>query len=170
MFMFRINSCINKRCMLESELAYKNRQILSKSQMLRGQKVAKGLQEKDVTHERSVQSRRQLLSSNKNKSLKKGLNKICIRFNGIWTTFKSDLFSRLSFMLNFQPLFVKWARASPLKRGLDAWSCYCWFLVIKQLPAHIKQSVYIIFPGAHLKNSRCKGVVYCGLWLCFGAC
>ena len=68
--------------MLESELpvAYKNRQILSKSQMLRGQKVTKGLQEKDLTHERSVQSHRQLLSSSKNKSLKKGLNKICIRF------------------------------------------------------------------------------------------
>ena len=80
MFMFRINSCINKRCMLESELAYKNRQILSKSQMLRGQKVGKGLQEKDLTHERSVQSCRQLLSGCENKSLKKGLNKICIRF------------------------------------------------------------------------------------------
>ena len=66
--------------MLESELAYKNRQILSKSQMLRGQKVGKGLQEKDLTHERSVQSCRQLLSSCENKSLKKGLNKIYIRF------------------------------------------------------------------------------------------
>lgn len=66
--------------MLESELAYKNRQILSKSQMLRGQKVGKGLQEKDLTHERSVQSCRQLLSSCENKNLKKGLNKICIRF------------------------------------------------------------------------------------------
>ena len=59
--------------MLESELAYKNRQILSKSQMLRGQKVGKGLQEKDLTHERSVQSCRRLLSSCENKSLKKSL-------------------------------------------------------------------------------------------------
>lgn len=155
MFMFRINSCINKRCMLESELAYKNRQILSKSQMLRGQKVGKGLQEKDLTHERSVQSCRQLLSSCENKSLKKGLNKICIRFKLAWMGFEplsSLTFSRLSFMLNFQPLFVKWARALPPKRGLHAWGCYCWLLVIKQLPAHIKQSVYIIFPGADFKQ------------------
>lgn len=116
MFMFRINSCINKRCMLESELAYKNRQILSKSQMLRGQKVGKGLQEKDLTHERSVQSCRQLLSSCENKSLKKGLNKICIRFKLAWMGFEplsSLTFSRLSFMLNFQPLFEKWAHTLP---------------------------------------------------------
>ena len=73
--------------MLESELAYKNRQILSKSQMLRGQKVGKGLQEKDLTHERSVQSCRQLLSSCENKSLKKSLeqdlHQIQARLNGI---------------------------------------------------------------------------------------
>ena len=67
-------------------------------------------------------------------------------------------------MLNFQPQFVKWAHASPPKRGLDAWGCYCWLLVIKQLPAHIKQSVYIIFPGADFKQQmkRC-----CILWLVF---
>ena len=70
--------------MLKSELAHKNRLILSKSQMLRGQKVGKGLQEKDLTHERSVQSCKQLWKQKP----EKGLNKIYIRFKLAWVGFE----------------------------------------------------------------------------------
>ena len=92
MFLLRINSYINKRCMLKSELAYKNRLILSKSQMLRGQKVGKGLQEKDLTHERSAQSCKQLWKQKPEKRLEQDLHQIQASSNGIWTTFKSGFF------------------------------------------------------------------------------